>query len=258
MYERMRRRRPKPWPEHARSLSPRLLFFHRVEWYLSWVAWALGNWALLEVLDHLGSFSILFAVVLYFADSGNRLKQKHYQAWQVINTAQGRGGSGGRIEALQELNADHVSLVGVDASGAFLQGIALPRANLARCDLHASDLRQSAFVQASFSFCNLRDANFRNADLARSSFDNADLSGADLHSATLRGANLAAADLEGADLRDADFAEAKWDGIGNLQLANVWGLRHAPPAFLAFALAHGAVSLASDAQWSELQARGDK
>ncbi len=38
------------------------------------------------------------AVIFYFSESGDRLKQKHYQAWQVINTAQGKGGSGGRIE----------------------------------------------------------------------------------------------------------------------------------------------------------------
>ena len=41
-------------------------------------------------------------LIFYFADQGGRLKQKHYQAWQVINTAQGKGGSGGplRIVAL--------------------------------------------------------------------------------------------------------------------------------------------------------------
>src|SRR5579871_6672572 len=62
-----------------------------------------GRWGagLLDVLEHLGTFSVLIAVIFYFADSGNRRKQKHYQAWQVINTAQGKGGSGGRIEALQ-------------------------------------------------------------------------------------------------------------------------------------------------------------
>jgi hypothetical protein len=28
------------------------------------------------------------------SEAGDRKKQKHYQAWQVINTAQGKGGSG--------------------------------------------------------------------------------------------------------------------------------------------------------------------
>ena len=89
----------------------------------------LSRWSFLEVLEYLGSFSILIAVIFYFSESGDRLKQKHYQAWQVINTAQGKGGSGGRIEALQELDEDGVPLVGVDVSGAFLQGFACRKRN---------------------------------------------------------------------------------------------------------------------------------
>ena len=77
-------------------------------------------------------------MIFYFTEAGDRKKQKHYQAWQVINTAQGKGGSGGRIEALQELNQDHVPLVGVDASEASLQGLRLHKANLLRCNLSAS------------------------------------------------------------------------------------------------------------------------
>jgi hypothetical protein len=62
----------------------------------------------------------LLAVVSYFSESKDRIKQKHYQAWQVINSAQGKGGSGGRIDALEELHADGVPLVGIDVNGAFL------------------------------------------------------------------------------------------------------------------------------------------
>jgi len=59
---------------------------------------------------------VLIVAIFYVAGSGSRVKMRHYQAWQVINTAQDKGGSGGRIEALQELNADKVSPVGVDVS----------------------------------------------------------------------------------------------------------------------------------------------
>src|SRR6201996_6394995 len=138
------RERPRPWREeratiHARWAVP----FRCTNWLLAWASWALSHWALLDVLDHLGTFSVLIAVIFYFADSGNRIKQKHYQAWQVINTAQGKGGSGGRIEALQELNHDKVPLIGVEAASAFLQGINLRGARLNRCTFQASDLRNS-------------------------------------------------------------------------------------------------------------------
>src|ERR1019366_7306774 len=94
-----------------------------VEWVFEWIAYALRHWSFLEVLEYLGSFSILIAVIFYFSESGDRLKQKHYQAWQVINTAQGKGGSGGRMEAHQGLDADKIELVAVDVSRAVLQGV---------------------------------------------------------------------------------------------------------------------------------------
>src|ERR1700740_1116372 len=91
-----------------------------VEWCCDWVAFALSRWAFVAVLQYLGAFTVLVGVIYYFAQGPDRVKLKHYQAWQVINTAQGKGGSGGRIEALTELNNDGQPLVGVDVSDAFL------------------------------------------------------------------------------------------------------------------------------------------
>src|SRR5207245_4119409 len=105
-----------------------LLTFLALELIWEWVTFALSNWVFLEVLEYLGTFSVLIAVIFYFSESGDRIKQRHYQAWQVINTAQGKGGNGGRMEALQELNSDGISLIGVDVAGAFLQGIPLEKA----------------------------------------------------------------------------------------------------------------------------------
>src|SRR6202521_4631642 len=122
--------RPRPLPWTARKQSARqrwVLPLIGLEWVWEWAAYALSNWAFLEVLEYLGSFSVLIAVIFYFSESGDRVKQRHYQAWQVINTAQGKGGSGGRLEALHELNEDRVPLVGVGVSGAFLQDIHLEK-----------------------------------------------------------------------------------------------------------------------------------
>lgn len=246
--------RPLPWRENPGSQSHGLLRpFRWMNWCFAWAAWALGNWALLEVLEYLGAFSVLIAVVFYFAESGDRIKQKHYQAWQVINTAQGKGGSGGRIEALQELNRDRVPLVGVDASEAFLQGVRLARAQMSRCDLHAADLRDSDLSRAVLTYCSLRSANFRMAILNDAVLSDADLSNADLSGADLHGANLVRTNLEDADLRGAELNGIVWRGIGSLRLANVFGVRHAPDGFVDYALAHGAVALASDADWQKLQ-----
>src|SRR6266446_10151257 len=159
MQVRLHRKRPEPWSVRRQELkhawtAPLWAF----EWFWEWIAYLLGNWSFLEVLEYLGSFGVLIAVVFYFAESGNRLKQKHYQAWQVINTAQGKGGSGGRLEALQELNADGTPLVGVDVSGAFLQGVDLKRARLVRSNFNAADLRDSVFAFADFTDADLQAA----------------------------------------------------------------------------------------------------
>jgi hypothetical protein len=258
------RERPRPWREERETIRARWAVpFRGANWLLAWVSWALSHWALLDVLDHLGTFSVLIAVIFYFADSGNRVKQKHYQAWQVINTAQGKGGSGGRIEALQELNADRVSLVGVDAGGAFLNGIQLERARLERCDLHAADLRNANLAWARLTDCNLQGANFRRANLAGTDLSAVELQDADLNGADLTQANLAQADLSRVDLRFTEGNGLAWKDIQSLKLANIYGMKDVSPEFLALAKKQGAVSLASDEDWNVLlrkaaqQSQGD-
>lgn len=246
--------RPPRWPERRtrhRSVVSRL--FGKIEWCFEWLAWALGSWALLEVLEYLGTFSVLIAVIFYFAESGDRARQRHYTAWTVINTAQGKGGSGGRIEALEELNHDRVALTGLDASLAFLRGVDLSNAVLTRCSFEAADLRNSIFRDADLGFCNLKSANFRESNFERAKLGDADLNNADLNGANLRAADLSRADLANADLRDADLKGIRWDGNTSLRLANVFGARNAPDGFMTYALAHGAVAVESDDEWARMQ-----
>jgi hypothetical protein len=236
------RKRPDAWQEYRTNKPGWLLPIHAVEWACDWTAYYLAHWAFLEVLEYLGIFSVLIAVIFYFSEAGDRKKQKHYQAWQVINTAQGKGGSGGRIEALQELNLDHVPLVGVDASGAFLQGVQLSKANLLRCDLHAADLRESDLQSSNLAYANLNSANLRDADLRGSNLMAAILEDADLVHADLSGADLTDTSLANADLRNANLKNVRWERIRAIDEANVYGVRNAPDGFVTWALAHKAVS----------------
>ena len=220
-----------------------LLPFIAFEWIWDWTAYLLSCWSFLEVLDYLGRFSILVAVIFYFTESGNRIKQKHYQAWQVINTAQGKGGSGGRIEALQELNADGVPLVGVDVSSAFLQGLKLEQANLLRADFSAADVRRSDLRSADFTNANLHFANLRESDLENTSFQSADMTNADLWGCDLTGARLDDADISGADLRFADLKNIQWKQLKKVAGANIAGVKDAPEGFVDWALKNGAVQM---------------
>jgi hypothetical protein len=249
MKVRIHRERPDPWPVRKQRIKHAWTTpFWSFEWILEWVAFALSRWTFLDVLEYLEGFSVLIAVIFYFSESGDRLKQKHYQAWQVINTAQGKGGSGGRIDALQELNHDGVPLVGVDVSGAFLQSIHLERARLLRSNFSAADLRNGNFNFADFSDANLGTANLRESHLQGASLQRAEMDDADLTDADLTGADLTGASLNGADLTNTKLTNLRWRDLGSVKNANIYNVKDAPEGFVSWAKLHGAVQLGSDSR----------
>jgi Pentapeptide repeats (9 copies) len=241
------RTRPTPWRERrARTRHRWFLPFLALDWLWEWLAFLLSNWSFLEVLEYLGSFSILIGVIFWFSESGDRIQQRHYQAWQVINTAQGKGGSGGRIEALEQLNADRIPLTGVDASSAFLQGLRLPRAKLIRSNFSSADLRNCDLHLADLTWADLHYANFRDSNLEHADFDHADLRDADLSGADLAGARFEQADLSNADFHSADLRGIDWQHIATVLNTNLAAVKNPPDGFLAWALHNGAVQNTSD------------
>jgi hypothetical protein len=236
------RERPSSWrDQRATTRHAWAVPFIAVEWCWEWLAYFLSNWKFLEVLEYLSSLSILVAVIFYFSESGDRAKQRHYQAWQVINTAQGKGGSGGRLEALQELNSDGVPLVGVDVSGAYLQGIRLAGSKLVRCNFSAADARDGDFQSTDFADADLRAANFRYGNFSKTSFQRAQLDNADLVGTHLSAADFSGATLANADLRDANLSDIQWRGIASIKSANIHGVKNPPDGFVAWALQNGAI-----------------
>lgn len=248
----------------------------------------IGKWSLLRLLDHVAKLSILAAVVSYAVGAPDRRRERHYQAWNVINAAQGKGGNGGRMDALQDLAKDRVSLSGVNAAHAYLSGVRLPNAKLTNANLDSAELyaaeltgasleqitaRGANLMNARLRGANLLKADLRNADLSYADLENANLSDADLRGAilwgaNLRGADLSLADLRGAFLRDANLrnidlhqadlrgAQMKdvrnWRHVSNLHLANVYGVYEAPPAFASWAVdSMRAVSAEEDRQWGD-------
>ncbi|QHG21079.1 pentapeptide repeat-containing protein [Nostoc sp. ATCC 53789] len=177
--------------------------------------------ALFKVVESGILITIIIGLINYIRESPIRQKQAHYQAWQVINSALGQQGSGGRIEAIQDLNKDGVSLESLTANNANLDKIRLNNAyllsaklknasirdaNLQKAKLRYADLRKTALIRT-----NLQEANLSSAILQSALLDNANLYNADLTYSCLRdihlnGTNLKNADLTGADMRGAHFA----------------------------------------------------
>ncbi len=162
------------------------------------------------------------------------IKDSNYQAWQVVNSAQGKGGSGGRIEALANLVKNGQSLAGVNLDGAWLENIDLTNANLAN---------------ASFRNAHLQGARFDHANLKSVDFSGANLTAAHFASATLTGAHVGEARCSAANFRGADLAELQhWREIASITYAQLHDVQRAPAGFRQWAREHGAEDAQSDAE----------
>nr|WP_039737586.1 globin domain-containing protein [Hassalia byssoidea] len=170
------------------------------------------NSVLGKALGAADTISLVVALVLVIKEAPDRRKQFHYQAWSIIDAAHGVKVSYARILALQDLNEDNVSLRGLDAVGAELVDINLPKANLSAANLSESDL----------SNANLSNANLDNANLSQAKLSGANLSHAKLSFAHLNKANLSSANLSSANLICADLSNANMSGA-NLKNATLSG-----------------------------------
>lgn len=195
------------------------------EWSTEWIAYGLSRWALIPVLQSVTTLTILWTAFSYLAGADEReqqrldeIKQSHYQAWQVISSAEGQGGSGGRIQALEDLNSDKQSLVGLSAENAFLQEIDLVGANLDNADLQGTTLSGADLREASLKNADLQDVNLgasddtKHANLQGAHLEGVDARGTVLSNVNFQGANLNNADLNNANLDDAQLQEANLKG----------------------------------------------
>ncbi|MEM6598503.1 MAG: pentapeptide repeat-containing protein [Cyanobacteria bacterium P01_C01_bin.69] len=167
------------------------------------------------IFDSSESIAIVSAVALYFKEIPERKKQKHYEAWQVIDNAKGIGTSYARRRAIEDLYKDGVSFYEIDLPGVDLQGITLSGAFLFKADLSAANLSSADLYNAFLSNANLSSADLSSADLSEINLSNANLFKAKLGNAKLIGANLSEINLSNANLRDADLRRA------NLKSANL-------------------------------------
>ncbi len=179
----------------------------------------------------------------YILEAPARQKQAHYQAWQMINSAVGQQGSGGRIEALQDLNKDGVSLRGLTALNANLSQIKLEKAELVSANLKLANFEDANFKGANFQRANLQGDKFQDANLRYVNLQHASLQEANFQKAKLKGANLLYANFQRANLNLAELDEANLQGAilrgaknltpEQVKKANNWESAHYDPEFRA-------------------------
>jgi hypothetical protein len=211
--------------------------FHAIEWALEWTVYGLRRAALVELLQIVAAFSIGISAITWFAERGDRRRERAYTAWSIVSSAIKERANGARNEALADLAAHGFSLAGITlADSAWMEGIDLRGADL-RAGLRAANLNSANLGCRRWGSCsNLSHANLQKADLAFADLTGADLfftdlRGAKLTGACLKGAYLVFAKLDSASLGLADFSEAviiastfegtRHKNIGSFKGANV-------------------------------------
>lgn len=273
--------KPKAWKEFKRESNRFAQPVLAIEWGCEWLSYWLSRWALLEVLEYAGKLTIVVALITYLLGGAERKrnaenqrqiaedqrKARHYQAWQVINSAQGKPGDGGRALALRDLDRSGISLWRVDLSHAVLDNLTLTNntilaharleeavlgqavitnancfgANLAKAllkysDLNASNFRGSIWRNTTAYKCDFSSCDFGRAQLGNSAFylcdfTRANLANADLHMAEFAGVNFAEADLRGL---------TNWQTIRRFEMCNLFGVQNPPEDFIKWAKERGA------------------
>jgi Pentapeptide repeats (8 copies) len=172
------------------------------------------------IVGSIEGITIIAAFVLYIKEIPDRKKEFYYQAWSVIEAANGAKVSPARIMALQDLNEDGVSLNNVEIIGAKLVIINLSKANLSEENLTRSDLNHANLSYANLGNALLARTNLTGANLSYANLSFAKLSYANLSSANLKNANLICADLRDTNLACANLSNANLSGA-DLKNANL-------------------------------------
>ncbi len=178
------------------------------------------NWlekqAIFPILDKLGKLSILVAIlstaISYQADRKNTIKARHFQAWQVINTATGQTGSGGRELAIRDLIKDDVPMAGINIENAWLQ-----YADLSNGDFNNSNFKNTRISGVEFMKANFTYAKFTNSVLIDIDFSDAVLEGVDFTNTQMFRLNLS-----GANLNKAVLIGVKGLTCEQLKMAKNW------------------------------------
>lgn len=146
----------------------------------------------------------------------DQVRQSHYLAWQTINLAASQPASGGRIEALEALVRDHVSLLRIQAEGAVLTGIDLHRANMAQSNFKGALLGGANLQETVMGGSDLEGAYFGIAKLQYALLPGSNLAGANFMSADMRHAYLRGAELRGAGFTNTNLTSASLSETKNL------------------------------------------
>ena len=210
------RKHPQNWKE-LKSLHPKRIGLWTIDWLFDNVVYYFHNVAITEFLKILTSFSIFWGLIVYIFSADERTQAIHYQAWQVINSAQGKSGNGGRSYALESLIADNVSLKGIDLNKAWLDGT-----NLSNSILSAATFIDSHLRSVNLSNAKLNGCDFTEAIVDSSILNNTNLKNTTFVNTLIRDAKIVNAYFVNSTIKGSDF------GKSNMAGSIFWGCKIIP------------------------------
>jgi uncharacterized protein YjbI with pentapeptide repeats len=114
---------------------------------------ALGAWsrrsstakAIRSIAEFIAKLTVVVGLLSFIIEAPDRAKQRHYQAWQLINGARGAPGDAGRRIAIADLIKDHVTLYELDLTGGNFEGMDFRSAIAPGLDLSNAKLTGADF-----------------------------------------------------------------------------------------------------------------
>ncbi|MEM6611135.1 MAG: pentapeptide repeat-containing protein [Cyanobacteria bacterium P01_C01_bin.72] len=198
----------------------------------SWLFCQIRQSVLLNIVE---GFSILVAVWLFFLEAPERDKKAHYEAWKTIDSAHGLRNSYARLQALEDLNSDRISLRGFNAPEADLRDIDLSGADLSHAYLSGADLSNADLSNANLSNANLVETKLSNANLSNSLLTGANISYANFIETNLQSVDFVGANIIGANFVRSNLAQAYFGDVNfnqcrlndaNLQKTKFFGVEN--------------------------------
>ena len=167
---------------------PRLLA--RIRLLGAWFHRSLLAIRIASIAEILGKLTVVVGIFDFVIEAPDRAKQRHYQAWQLLNVAREAHGDAGRRIALRDLIKDHVSLTELSLAGGNFDGMDFRSMIAPGLDLTGAKIGDADFSCKSGIFLN---------DYWRPSYSSCwttDLSGARIETEIV-GVNFFHADLRG-------------------------------------------------------------
>jgi uncharacterized protein YjbI with pentapeptide repeats len=229
---------------HGNALGPKMTGWVRTAG--EWVRRSKSIKAVRSIAELLGKLTIFVGILTFIVEAPERAKQRHYQAWQLINGARRSPGEAGRSIAIGVLVSDHIEMAELDLTdGSFrgknFQSARMPGVNFSGAELDGANFSCKAGLFVSeywfptYHRCwvtHLEEANFNIKRINSIKFDHANLttavfggksnlptdrlteiSGSTFEKACMEGASIRTATLVNNSFTNANMRRSNWVSI---------------------------------------------